>query len=103
MISERAIGTDQRQKYLLTVNKKNVAEYRPIKLGSSQNGLRVVESGIQAEDRVIVNGLLRVRPGMTVNPHTEEKSIAAASPANAPKSEKPGAEQATADYAPLPR
>jgi RND family efflux transporter MFP subunit len=95
MISERAIGTDQRQKYLLTVNKKNVAEYRPIKLGSSQNGLRVIESGIQAEDRVIVNGLLRVRPGMTVNPHTEDKSIAAASPANASKSEKAGAEQAT--------
>jgi RND family efflux transporter MFP subunit len=95
MISERAIGTDQRQKYLLTVNQKNVVEYHPIKLGSSQNGLRVVESGIQADDRVIVNGLLRVRPGMTVNPHTEEKNIAAAAPANAPKSEKAGAEQAT--------
>jgi RND family efflux transporter MFP subunit len=95
MISERAIGTDQRQKYLLTVNNKNVAEYRPIKLGSSQNGLRVVESGIQADDKVIVNGLLRVRPGMTVSPHAEDKNIAAASPANAPKSEKAGAEQAT--------
>jgi RND family efflux transporter MFP subunit len=94
MISERAIGTDQRQKYLLTVNNKNVAEYRPIKLGSSHNGLRVVESGIQADDKVIVNGLLRVRPGMTVSPHAEDKNIAAASPADASKSDKAGAEQA---------
>jgi RND family efflux transporter MFP subunit len=94
MIRERAIGTDQRQKYLLTVNKKNVVEYRPIKLGLSQNGLRVIESGIQADERVIVNGLLRVHPGITVNPHTEDKGIAA-SPANAPKSEKDSAEQAT--------
>jgi RND family efflux transporter MFP subunit len=95
MISERAIGTDQRQKYLLAVNKKNVVEYRPVKLGLSQNGLREIETGIQADDRVIVNGLLRVRPGMTVNPHTDDKGIAAASPANTPKSEKAGAEQAT--------
>ena len=48
LISERAIGTDQRQKYLLTVNKENVVEYRRVKVGSLQNGLRVIESGIRA-------------------------------------------------------
>jgi RND family efflux transporter MFP subunit len=94
MISERAIGTDQSQKFLLTVNKENKVEYRPVKLGLTQNGMRVVESGIGAEDRVIVNGLLRVRAGDKVSPHTDEKGIAAASPANAPKSEKAEAEQA---------
>ncbi len=95
LVSERAIGTDQRQKYLLTVNKENVVEYRRVKVGSLQNGLRVIESGIQTGDRVIVNGLLRVHPGITVSPHPEDKGIAAASPANAAKSEKAGAEEAT--------
>jgi RND family efflux transporter MFP subunit len=95
LISERAIGTDQRQKYLLTVNKENVVEYRRVKVGSLHDGLRVIESGIGPDDRVIVNGLLRARPGTTVKPHTDDKGIAAASPANAPKPEKPGTGQAT--------
>ena len=95
LVSERAIGTDQRQKYLLTVNKENVVEYHRVKVGSLHDGMRVIESGIGPDDRVIVNGLLRARPGMPVNPHTDNKGIAAASPANAPKLEKPGAGQAT--------
>jgi len=95
LVSERAIGTDQRQKYLLTVNKENVVEYRPVKVGSLQDGLCVIETGIQPDDRVIVNGLQRARPGTTVKPHTDEKGIAAASPAPAPKSDKASAEQAT--------
>ncbi len=96
LVSERAIGTDQRQKYLLTVNKKNIVEYRPVQVGSQHNGLRVIVSGIQADDVVIVNGLLRARPGTTVNPHAEEKGIAAAaSTANMQKSDKAGQEQAT--------
>jgi len=73
-----------------------VVEFRQGKVGSLQNGLRVIESGIQPDDRVIVNGLQRARPGTTVKPHTEEKVIAAsASPANAPKSDKTSAGQAT--------
>jgi RND family efflux transporter MFP subunit len=95
LISERAIGTDQRQKYLLTVNKKNVVEYCLVKVGSLQNGMRVIESGIESDDLVIVNGLQRARPGATVKPHTEEKSIAATSPATGPKSDKAGTEKAT--------
>ncbi len=96
LVSERAIGTDQRQKYLLTVNKENVVEYRPVNVGSLQNGLRVIETGIQPDDRVIINGLQRARPGTTVKPHPDEKSIVAATaPANAPKSDKASAEQAT--------
>ena len=83
LITERAIGLDQKQKFLYTVNKDNVVEYRQVKVGSLQNGMRVIESGIQAEDKIIVNGLLRVDPGITVNPHTEDKGIVAASPAGA--------------------
>jgi RND family efflux transporter MFP subunit len=75
LVSERAIGADQRQKYLLTVNKENVVEYRPIKVGSLQNGMRVIESGVQPDDRIVVNGLQRARPGITVKPHLVEKDI----------------------------
>lgn len=80
LVSERAISTDQRQKYLLTVNKDNVVEYRQIKPGSLRDGQRVIESGISGDDWVIVQGLQRVRPGLTVSPHTAEKSTAETSP-----------------------
>ena len=66
LVSERAIGRDQRQKYLLTVDKDNVVQRREVKLGSLQNGMRVIESGIGPEDLVIVNGLQRARPGVKV-------------------------------------
>jgi RND family efflux transporter MFP subunit len=95
LVSDRAIGTEQRQKYLLTVNKENVVEYRPVKVGSLHDGLRVIESGIKPGERVIVNGLQRARPGITVKPHADEKGIAATSPSATPKSEQAGAEQAT--------
>ena len=54
LVSERAIGTDQKQKFLLTVNKENVVEYRQVKVGSLRDGLRVIEAGIEPGDRVIV-------------------------------------------------
>ena len=63
LVSERAIGTDQRQKYLLTVSKDNVVERREVKLGSLHDGLRVIESGIGPDDLVIVNGLQRAAAG----------------------------------------
>ena len=96
LITERAIGLDQKQKFLYTVNKDNVVEYRRVKVGSLQDGMRVIESGIEADDRIIVNGLLRVTPGKPVIPHAEDKGIAA-SPANAPKTETVSAEQAKAN------
>ena len=66
LISDRAIGTDQSQKFVLTVGTDNTVAYRPVKLGSIVDGKRVVRDGLHAGDRVIVNGLQRVRPGMTV-------------------------------------
>lgn len=68
LISERAIGTDQSQKFVLAVAQDNKAVYRPVKLGGAFEDKRVVQSGLQPGDRVIVNGLQRVRPGMTVEP-----------------------------------
>lgn len=70
LISERAIGTDQSQKFVLALAQDNTAVYRTVKLGSAIDGKRVIRSGLERGDRVIVNGLQRVRPGMAVDPET---------------------------------
>jgi RND family efflux transporter MFP subunit len=68
LIPERALGTDQGQKFLYVVNDKSQVEYRKVKTGSLHNGLRVVESGLASGERVIVNGLQRVASGIVVEP-----------------------------------
>lgn len=71
LVPDRAIGTDQGSKYLFVVNDKKVTEYRPVQLGPLQDGgLRVIQSGVQAGEWVIVNGIQRVRPGVTVEAKT---------------------------------
>ena len=60
----RAIGTDQDRKFVLVVGPGNTVEYRPVQLGRLIEGLRIVRSGIKPGERVVVNGLQRVRPGM---------------------------------------
>jgi RND family efflux transporter MFP subunit len=71
LIEERAIGTDQGQKYVLTLTTTNTVEYRPVLLGPVVNGLRIVRSGVVPGEEVVVNGLQRVRPGMPVSPQME--------------------------------
>lgn len=66
LVSERAIGTDQSQKFVLTVDATNTVAYRAVKLGPLVEGQRVVRDGLQPGERIIVNGLQRARPGMTV-------------------------------------
>ncbi len=68
LVTERAIDTDQGQKILYVVNDKNEVRPHPIRLGALHDGLRVIEEGVQPGERVIVNGLLQVRPGITVEP-----------------------------------
>lgn len=72
LVSERAIGTDQSQKFVLAVNADNTVDYRTVTLGSVVDGRRVVRSGLQAGDTIIVNGLQRVRPGMAVSPEPQD-------------------------------
>jgi len=76
LITERAIGTDQRGKYLLVLGKENVVEYRSVVLGPKDGTMRVIESGVEPEDRVIVNGMLRARPGEKVTPMEAKASAA---------------------------
>jgi len=75
LVSERAIGTDQSQKFVLAVAKDNTVAYRTVKLGAYVNGKRAVRDGLHAGDQIIVNGLQHVRPGMTVAPELEVASV----------------------------
>jgi multidrug efflux system membrane fusion protein len=68
LINERAVGTDQSKKYVLVVTPDNKTEYREVALGAPVDGLRVVTSGLKAGERIVVNGLQHVRPGMSVQP-----------------------------------
>ena len=68
LVAERAIGSDRDKKFLLVVDKDNVAQYHQVRLGSPQDDLRVIEAGINADDSVIVDGIQRVRSGMKVTP-----------------------------------
>jgi RND family efflux transporter MFP subunit len=86
LVPDRAIGTDQGQKYVLAVNEKNVVEYRAVKLGRLHDGLRVIQEGVKPGELVIVNGLQRARPGLTVTPQrVEVTALVTAMPASETK------------------
>ena len=70
MVQDQAIGTDQDRKFVLVLKPDSTVEYRPISIGRLIDGLRVVQSGIKPGDNVVINGLLRVRPGMKVSAKT---------------------------------
>jgi multidrug efflux system membrane fusion protein len=70
LIQDRAVGTDLDKRFVLTVSGDHVVQYKVVTLGPIIDGLRVVRSGLTAEDQVIVNGLQRVRPGAKVEVET---------------------------------
>ncbi|MDB5627900.1 MAG: efflux transporter periplasmic adaptor subunit [Tardiphaga sp.] len=76
LVSERAVGTDQNKKFVMVVNANNKAEYREVVLGVSVDGMRVVTSGLNAGERIVVNGLQRVKPGVTIKPEAVATSAA---------------------------
>jgi len=69
LIDEKAVGTDQDKRFVLVVGDDNKTAYREVRLGDDQAGLRVVEHGLMAGERIVVNGLQRVRPGELIAPH----------------------------------
>jgi RND family efflux transporter MFP subunit len=71
LVDERAIGTDQANKFVLTLTASNTVQYQAIELGPLFEGKRVVRSGLAAGEKIIVNGLARVRPGMPVTPQDQ--------------------------------
>jgi multidrug efflux system membrane fusion protein len=66
LINERAVGTDQDRKFVYVVKADSTAEYRNVTLGAVVDGLRVVRTGLKPGEKIIVNGLQRVRPGAPV-------------------------------------
>ncbi len=88
LVEERALGSDQRGDFVLVVNEDDTIEYRPVELGIAVDGLRVIEKGIAADDRVVVNGLQRARPGAKVNPQLAQ------APAPQERAETAGAQAA---------
>ena len=69
LVTERALDTDQGQKVVYVVDKDNQVASRPVRLGALHDGLREITDGLKPGERVIVNGLQQVRPGMTVEPN----------------------------------
>ena len=68
LINERAVGTDQNKKFVMVVGADDKANYREVTLGANVDGLRIVTSGLKPNERVVVNGLQRVRPGSLIAP-----------------------------------
>jgi multidrug efflux system membrane fusion protein len=68
LINERAVSTDQDRKFVFVVGKDNKAEYRPVTLGPQIDGLRVVRDGLKPGEKIVINGLQRVRPGAPITP-----------------------------------
>lgn len=88
LVPERAVGVDQTGSFVLVVGDKNVVEQRSVTQGIVQDGLVAVEGKLSTEDRVIVNGLQRARPGAEVKPEEAPPPAApaAAATSTAPKS-----------------
>ncbi|HLZ53452.1 MAG TPA: efflux RND transporter periplasmic adaptor subunit [Verrucomicrobiae bacterium] len=78
LVDERAIGTDQSQKFVLTLTRTNTVAYQPVQLGPLVEGQRIIRSGLQAGEEIVVNGLERVRPGMPVTADKETMNASGA-------------------------
>jgi RND family efflux transporter MFP subunit len=73
LVPEQALVSDQGIRHLFVLNENNEAKYRPVTLGLQQGEMRVITEGLQANDRVIISGLQRVRPDIKVTPKPAEK------------------------------
>jgi multidrug efflux system membrane fusion protein len=72
LIDDKAIGTDLNNKFVLLIDDKQQLHYQAVTLGEKIAGLRVITSGLKAKDRIVVNGLQRVRPSMQITPNPVE-------------------------------
>ena len=68
LVADRALGTDQGQRFLFVINENSEVEYRPVKVGTAQGSLREIVEGVKPGESVVVNGLQRIRKGMKVEP-----------------------------------
>jgi RND family efflux transporter MFP subunit len=81
LVPDAAVGTEQIRKFVLVVDAENAAVQKYVTLGPLvEDNLRVIKEGITADDRVVINGLMRVRPGMKVTPQEQGAAPVAAGP-----------------------
>ncbi|WP_456793491.1 efflux RND transporter periplasmic adaptor subunit [Bradyrhizobium sp. USDA 4506] len=76
LVPDVAIGSDQAGRYVLVVNSENVVEQRKVTTGPLDQGLRVIESGLKPDDRIVTAGLLRAIPGQKVDPQVQKADAA---------------------------
>ncbi|MGO8765297.1 MAG: efflux RND transporter periplasmic adaptor subunit [Limisphaerales bacterium] len=76
LVNDRAIETDQSQKFVFTLTSSNTVAYQAIQLGPTADGEQIVESGLRPGQKIIVNGLANIRAGMTVSPEGQTASRA---------------------------
>ncbi len=99
LVPDKAVGTEQTERYLLIVGKDDVVESRPVKTGGLFGSLRAITSGVDIHDRVVVNGLQRAQPGGKVSPQEEAipaEALTAADSELRPAAPAPPAEPAAA-------
>lgn len=86
LVNDKAIGTDQARRYVYALDGEGTVSYRPVTLGKlTQDGLRIVTSGLAPGEQIVVNGLLRIHPGMKVQPlPVSMETLEGDAPASAP-------------------
>jgi multidrug efflux system membrane fusion protein len=72
LVPDVAIGSEQARKFVLVLDNENVARPKYVVLGDTYDGLRVIKDGIAADDRVVTNGVARIRPGQKVTPEEDK-------------------------------
>ena len=106
LVPDRALGIDQRGHYLLVVSQDEVVEQRPVQIGALIDGMRVIEQGLSAEDRVVVDGIQRAIPGskvtarMAVTTANGPASASEKAPESAPAGSAPASESGRPQAAP---
>ncbi|HKA81225.1 MAG TPA: efflux RND transporter periplasmic adaptor subunit [Xanthobacteraceae bacterium] len=78
LVPDAALGSDQGGRYVLVVNKDNVVEQRKVTTGPRVGELRAIDSGLKADDRVVISGILRAIPGQKVDPQMQTVAAAPA-------------------------
>jgi multidrug efflux system membrane fusion protein len=81
LVQDQSVGTDQDRKFVLVLKPDSTVEYRAITVGRATEGLRIVESGLTPGENVVINGQLRVRPGMKVAAKQAAMLVSASAPA----------------------
>jgi hypothetical protein len=81
LVPEVAVGADQAGRYVLVVNADGIVEQCRVQLGQTAGDMRVIDSGLKPDERVIVAGILDAVPGQKVDPQLQASTPTAAEPA----------------------